>query len=94
MFNNLRHLADQNVMFQFKMNVLHIMGMTIDKMSILMTIEYADKLIQYLPMLWDESRDHNLLRCAIISILVGCSLNFFPKLNLTYDFFFNNFRRK
>lgn len=60
-----------------QMNVLYIMGLIIDKMSFLMTNEYAAKLIQYLPMLWDESRDHNLLRCAIISILVSgskCSL--------------------
>ncbi|KAJ6635893.1 Importin-11 [Pseudolycoriella hygida] len=53
-----------------KMNVLYIMGMMIDKMSTLMTNEYADKLIQYLPLLWEESRDYNLLRCAIISILI------------------------
>lgn len=52
------------------MNVLYIMGMIIDKMSILI-LPYADKLIQYLPMLWNESKDHNLLRCAIISILVS-----------------------
>lgn len=56
--------------FVLQMNVLYIMGMIIDKMSILI-LPYADKLIQYLPMLWDESRDHNLLRCAIISILVS-----------------------
>lgn len=60
-----------NVKFHLKMNVLYIMGMIIDKMSVLMTNEYATKLIQYLPMLWDQSRDHNLLRCAIISILVS-----------------------
>lgn len=51
------------------MNVLYIMSFIIDKMN--ESIEaHADNLIQYLPLLWDESKDHNMLRCAIISTLV------------------------
>lgn len=51
------------------MNVLNIMSFIVDQMSENIQPQ-ADNLIQYLPMLWDESKDHNLLRCAIISTLV------------------------
>lgn len=52
------------------MNVLHIMSMVVDKMSDNIVEKQADNLIRYLPLLWEESRDHNMLRCAIISTLV------------------------
>lgn len=52
------------------MNVLFTMSFIIDKMSDNIKSQ-ADSLIQYLPMLWEESKDHNMLRCAIISTLVG-----------------------
>lgn len=52
-----------------QMNVLNIMSFIVDKMSDNIQ-KQADNLIQYLPMLWDESKDHNMLRCAIISTLV------------------------
>lgn len=31
---------------------------------------YSQSLIQYLPLLWEESAAHNLLRCHIVSTLV------------------------
>lgn len=52
-----------------KMNVLGIMSYIIDRMSEKIQT-HADSLIQYLPRLWEESNDHNMLRCAIISTLV------------------------
>lgn len=34
----------------------------------------AESLCQYLPLLWDESKDHNMLRCAILSTLVNVQM--------------------
>jgi len=31
---------------------------------------YADCLVQYLPLLWKQSVDHNMLRCAILTTLI------------------------
>lgn len=52
-----------------KMNVLNIMSFIVEKMSLSIKLE-ADNLVQYLPLLWEESNEHNMLRCAIISSLV------------------------
>lgn len=51
-----------------KMNILNTMSFVIDKMSDNISSQ-ADNLIVYLPLLWKESTDHNMLRCAIISTL-------------------------
>lgn len=56
------------------MNVLNIMSLIVDKMSENIN-SHIENLIQYLPLLWEESVNHNMLRCAIISTLVGSSLN-------------------
>lgn len=52
-----------------KMTVLYVMSFIIEKMSMSIKLE-VESLIQYLPMLWDESREHDMLRCAIISTLL------------------------
>lgn len=52
-----------------KMNVLYVMSFIVEKMSLSMKIQ-ADNLVAYLPMLWDEGHDHNMLRIAIISSLI------------------------
>lgn len=52
-----------------QMNVLFIMSFIIERMSQKIQSQ-AEHLIQYLPLLWEESNDHNMLRCAIISTLV------------------------
>lgn len=58
------------------MNILYIMSFIVEKMSDNIQSQ-ADNLIQYLPLLWDESKDHNMLRCAIISTLVSFAFLFF-----------------
>lgn len=63
------------------MNILYIMSFIVEKMSDNIQSQ-ADNLIQYLPLLWDESKDHNMLRCAIISTLVS----FFNFLFFYYHF--------
>lgn len=52
-----------------QMNVLSIMSFIIERMSQKIQPQ-AEHLVQYLPLLWEESNDHNMLRCAIISTLV------------------------
>lgn len=52
-----------------KMTVLYVMSFIIEKMSMSIKLE-VESLIQYLPLLWDESREHEMLRCAIISTLL------------------------
>ncbi|XP_055541390.1 importin-11 [Wyeomyia smithii] len=52
-----------------KMTILYVMSFIIEKMSMAIKLE-VDNLVQYLPLLWDESREHDMLRCAIISTLL------------------------
>ncbi|XP_075209818.1 importin-11-like [Lycorma delicatula] len=52
-----------------KMHVLFVLSFIIERMGSCIK-PYADSLIQYLPFLWNESSEHNMLRCAIVSTLV------------------------
>lgn len=55
--------------FLVQMNVLNIMSLIVDKMSEDMG-GHIENLIKYLPMLWEESASHNMLRAAIVTTLV------------------------
>lgn len=66
-----------------KMNVLNIMSLIIDKMGECITGQIQN-LIQYLPLLWEESDAHNMLRCAIVVTLVCPILPSSPHLFLSY----------
>lgn len=59
-----------NIISYFQMNILYIMSFIVEKMSANIQSQ-ANNLINYLPLLWEESKDHNMLRCAIISTLVS-----------------------
>ncbi|MCL4130242.1 UNVERIFIED_CONTAM: hypothetical protein GTU68_066007, partial [Idotea baltica] len=52
-----------------KMQVLHVMSFMIEMVGVGIQ-PHAAPLIQYLPALWEESADHNMLRCAILTTLV------------------------
>lgn len=52
-----------------KMAVLNVMSFVVDKMGDNL-MSHAENLCHYLPLLWNESEDHNMLRCAILSTLV------------------------
>lgn len=52
-----------------KMSVLNVMSFVVDKMGDNL-MKDAESLCRYLPMLWNESQDHNMLRCAILAALV------------------------
>lgn len=52
-----------------KMHILNVMSLMVERVG--HTIQpHSDSLIQYLPLLWEESEEHNMLRCAIVSTLV------------------------
>ncbi|XP_066152603.1 importin-11 [Euwallacea fornicatus] len=52
-----------------KMSVLNVMCLSLERMGTTI-VPHSDALVQYLPHLWQESEDHNMLRCAIVSTLV------------------------
>lgn len=51
------------------LQVLHVMSFMIEVVGVGIQ-PHAAPLAQYLPGLWDESADHNMLRCAILTTLV------------------------
>lgn len=65
LFNLLREAKECDT----KMAVLNIMSIVVDKVGDKLSKD-AESLCHYLPMLWNESQDHNMLRCAILSALV------------------------
>lgn len=69
-FNLLFHLLKEAKECDTKMNVLSVMSFIVEKMSLSMKIQ-ADNLVGYLPRLWEEGSEHNMLRVAIISALVS-----------------------
>ncbi|KAH9500905.1 Importin-11, partial [Bulinus truncatus] len=52
-----------------KMHVLHVLSFVIERVGSKIR-PYISSLVQYLPLLWKESEDHNMLRCAILTSLV------------------------
>jgi hypothetical protein len=52
-----------------KMQVLCVCSFIIERVGPAIA-PYAVSLVQYLPLLWEESAEHNMLRCAIVSTLV------------------------
>lgn len=52
-----------------QMQVLHVISFVIERVGPKIQ-QYATSLIQYLPALWQESADHNMLRCAILTTLI------------------------
>lgn len=69
-FTLLFHLLKESKECDTKMNVLYVMSFIVEKMSMSIKIQ-ADNLVSYLPLLWDEGVEHNMLRVAIISALVS-----------------------
>ncbi|XP_070542667.1 importin-11-like [Ptychodera flava] len=52
-----------------KMQALHVMSFVIERVERQIR-PYVSSLIQYLPLLWEESADYNMLRCAILTTLI------------------------
>ena len=51
------------------MHVLYVLSFIVERVGTAIR-PHANSLVQYLPMLWEESDNHNMLRCAIVSTLV------------------------
>jgi hypothetical protein len=69
-FELLFNLLKESVECDTKMNVLGLMAFIVEKMSLEIRNQ-AMNLVQYLPLLWEESAEHNMLCVSIISALVG-----------------------
>jgi hypothetical protein len=52
-----------------KMQVLHVLSFVVERVGPAVR-PHAPALVQYLPHLWEEARDYNMLRAAILSTLV------------------------
>lgn len=52
-----------------KMHVLYVLSLIVERIGFAIR-PHSGSLIQYLPLLWEESSEHNMLRCAIVSTLV------------------------
>ncbi|KAL0270682.1 UNVERIFIED_CONTAM: hypothetical protein PYX00_008008 [Menopon gallinae] len=52
-----------------KLQVLYVLSFIVERMGLAIN-PYSQSLIRYLPLLWEESAKHNMLRCAIVSTLV------------------------
>uniref|UniRef100_A0AAY4ANN1 Importin-11 n=1 Tax=Denticeps clupeoides TaxID=299321 RepID=A0AAY4ANN1_9TELE len=68
-FGLLFHLLRQVTECDTKMQVLHVISCVIERVSIQIR-PYVGCLVQYLPLLWRQSEDHNMLRCAILTTLI------------------------
>ncbi|XP_054842546.1 importin-11 isoform X1 [Eublepharis macularius] len=52
-----------------KMHVLHVLSCMIERVNMQIR-PYVGCLVQYLPLLWKQSEEHNMLRCAILTTLI------------------------
>uniref|UniRef100_A0A8D3CE87 Importin-11 n=1 Tax=Scophthalmus maximus TaxID=52904 RepID=A0A8D3CE87_SCOMX len=68
-FGLLFQLLQQVTECDTKMQVLHVISCVIERVNIQIR-PYVGCLVQYLPLLWKQSEEHNMLRCAILTTLV------------------------
>ncbi|XP_072920613.1 importin-11 isoform X2 [Hemitrygon akajei] len=68
-FSLLFQLLQQVTECDTKMHVLHVISCVIERVGIQIR-PYVGCLVQYLPLLWKQSEDHNMLRCAILTTLI------------------------
>nr|XP_033786299.1 importin-11 isoform X1 [Geotrypetes seraphini] len=52
-----------------KMHILHVLSCVIERVNMQIR-PYVGCLVQYLPLLWKQSEEHNMLRCAILTTLI------------------------
>ncbi|KAG8456571.1 hypothetical protein GDO86_002378 [Hymenochirus boettgeri] len=83
-FNLLFQLLQQVTGCDTKMQILAVVSCVIEAVNMQIR-PFVGCLVQYLPVLWKQSEEHNMLRCAILSTLVhivkglgGNSENLYP----------------
>ncbi|XP_073920688.1 importin-11 isoform X4 [Castor canadensis] len=69
MFTQLFQLLQQVTECDTKMHVLHVLSCVIERVNVQIR-PYVGRLVQYLPLLWKQSEEHNMLRCAILTTLI------------------------
>nr|BAA91843.1 unnamed protein product [Homo sapiens] len=69
MFTLLFQLLQQATECDTKMHVLHVLSCVIERVNMQIR-PYVGCLVQYLPLLWKQSEEHNMLRCAILTTLI------------------------
>uniref|UniRef100_A0A8C0G274 Importin-11 n=1 Tax=Chelonoidis abingdonii TaxID=106734 RepID=A0A8C0G274_CHEAB len=69
MFTLLFQLLQEVTECDTKMHVLHVLSCVIERVNIQIR-PYVGCLVQYLPLLWKQSEEHNMLRCAILTTLI------------------------
>uniref|UniRef100_A0A8D0MMQ3 Importin-11 n=1 Tax=Sus scrofa TaxID=9823 RepID=A0A8D0MMQ3_PIG len=69
MFTLLFQLLQQVTECDTKMHVLHVLSCVIERVNVQIR-PYVGCLVQYLPLLWKQSEEHNMLRCAILTTLI------------------------
>ncbi|XP_075695331.1 importin-11 isoform X1 [Rhinoderma darwinii] len=68
-FSLLFQLLQQVTECDSKMQVLHVLSCVIERVN-LQIRPFVGCLVQYLPLLWKQSEEHNMLRCAILTTLI------------------------
>ncbi|XP_041361999.1 importin-11-like isoform X2 [Gigantopelta aegis] len=68
-----------------KMHVLHVFSFVIERMGREIR-PYTAALVEYLPLLWQESSHHNMLRCSILTTLIHLVQSFGSACTNFYDF--------
>uniref|UniRef100_A0A4W3K432 Importin-11 n=1 Tax=Callorhinchus milii TaxID=7868 RepID=A0A4W3K432_CALMI len=68
-FSLLFQLLQQATECDTKMHVLHVISCVIERVGVQIR-PHVGCLVQYLPLLWKQSEDHNMLRCAILTTLI------------------------
>ncbi|CAN8220362.1 unnamed protein product [Coccothraustes coccothraustes] len=69
MFTLLFQLLQEVTQCDTKMHVLHVLSCVIERVKMQIR-PYVGCLVQYLPLLWKQSEEHNMLRCAILTTLI------------------------
>ncbi|XP_066195700.1 importin-11 [Sylvia atricapilla] len=69
MFTLLFQLLQEVTQCDTKMHVLHVLSCVIERVDMQIR-PYVGCLVQYLPLLWKQSEEHNMLRCAILTTLI------------------------
>ncbi|KAJ7409525.1 Importin-11 [Willisornis vidua] len=69
MFTLLFQLLQEVTQCDTKMHVLHVLSYVIERVNMQIR-PYVGCLVQYLPLLWKQSEEHNMLRCAILTTLI------------------------
>ncbi|KAK7479675.1 hypothetical protein BaRGS_00029051 [Batillaria attramentaria] len=81
LFNLLKEVRECDT----KMHVLHVLSFVIERVGCEIR-PYTAALVQYLPLLWQESAEHNMLRCAILTTLIHLVQGYGPESSQLYDF--------